>query len=108
MPLLDRLLGKNPYCPIKFATFENAAIYSFQRVMERVASQDAKSRQDFLGNFLEAKQQYPDIVSDNDVVRYLMMNVRRSISPSKACNPKSNNRTNIYRYLLVLIRLLLS
>ncbi|KAH6986398.1 cytochrome P450 [Ilyonectria sp. MPI-CAGE-AT-0026] len=75
MPLLDRLLGKNPYCPIKFATFENAAIYSFQRVMERVASQDAKPRQDFLDNFLEAKQQYPDIVSDNDVVSYLMMNV---------------------------------
>ncbi|KAK7421448.1 hypothetical protein QQX98_002146 [Neonectria punicea] len=75
MPLLDRLLGKNPYCPIKFATFENAAIYSYQRVMERVASQDAKPRKDFLDNFLEAKQQYPDTISDNEVVSYLMMNV---------------------------------
>jgi hypothetical protein len=73
--LFDRLLGKNPYCPIKFATFENAAIYSFQRVMERVASQKPKERKGFLDNFLEAKEQYPDIVGDNEVISYLMMNV---------------------------------
>lgn len=77
MPWLDRVLGKNPYCPIKFATFENAAVYSFQKVMERVSGQDLKSRGDFLDNFLEAKEQYPDIVGDNEVVSYLMMNVRR-------------------------------
>ncbi|CAM1511888.1 Fc.00g094010.m01.CDS01 [Cosmosporella sp. VM-42] len=75
MPWLDRILGKNPYCPIKFATFEHAAMYSFQRVMERASKQEARPRKDFLDNFLEAKQQYPDIVTDNEVVSYLMMNV---------------------------------
>lgn len=75
MPWLDRLLGKNPYCPIKFSTFEHAAAYSFQRVMERAASQDTKTRKDFLDNFLEAKEQHPDIVGYNEVVSYLMMNV---------------------------------
>ncbi|KAF4982904.1 hypothetical protein FDECE_17421 [Fusarium decemcellulare] len=62
MPWLDRLLGKNKYCPIKFATFEHAAMYSYQRVMERAAKQEFRPRKDFLDNFLEAKQQYPDIV----------------------------------------------
>ena len=76
MPWLDRLLGKNQYCPIKFDTFEGAAYYSFQRLMERASSQDTKARGDFLDNFLEAKKQFPDIVSDNEVVSYLMMNVR--------------------------------
>lgn len=75
IPWLDRLLGKNPYCPIKFATFEHAAYYSFQRVMERVNSKDAKGNGDFLDNFLEAKETHPDIVGDNEVVSYLMLNV---------------------------------
>ncbi|KAG9259119.1 cytochrome P450 [Emericellopsis atlantica] len=74
IPWLDRLLGKNPYCPIKFATFEGCAFYCFQRVMERI--QSGKTGQgDFLDNFLEAKETHPDIVSDNEVVSYLMMNV---------------------------------
>lgn len=75
IPWLDRLLGKNPYCPIKFATFESAAYYSFQRVMERVNNKDAKGNGDFLDNFLEAKETHPDIVGDNEVVSYLMLNV---------------------------------
>ncbi|KAM0543294.1 hypothetical protein ACHAPJ_012378 [Fusarium lateritium] len=75
MPWLDRLLGKNVYCPIKFATFEHAAAYSYQRVIERAAKQEVRPRKDFLDNFLEAKQLFPDIVTDNEVVSYLMMNV---------------------------------
>lgn len=74
MPWLDRLLGKNQYCPIKFATFEHAAFYCFQRVMERISSKN-RGNGDFLDNFLEAKETHPDIVSDNEVVSYLMMNV---------------------------------
>ncbi|SPO06362.1 related to pisatin demethylase / cytochrome P450 monooxygenase [Cephalotrichum gorgonifer] len=55
-----------------FATFNNVAMYSFQKVMERVSSQGEKSRGD-LDNFLEAKEQHPDTVTDNEVVSYLMM-----------------------------------
>ena len=76
MPYLDRLLGKNKYCPIKFDTFEHAATYSFQQLMERQASQDAKSKDDFMGNFLEAQEQKPDVVTNQVIISYLMMNVR--------------------------------
>lgn len=75
MPWLDRVLGKNPYCPIKFATFEHAALYSYEQFERRVSGEDSKSRNDFLDNFLEAKEQHPDIVGNNEVVNYLMMNV---------------------------------
>ena len=75
MPWLDRVLGKNPYCPIKFATFKDTAVYSYQKMMERASAQDHKSHGDFLDNFLEAKEQHPDVVGDNEVVSYIMMNV---------------------------------
>lgn len=77
VPWVDRWLGKNEWCPIKFETFEGAAFYSYQRVMERIAAQDHKPRGDFLDNFLEAKKTHPEIVSDNEVVSYLLMNVSR-------------------------------
>lgn len=76
MPELDKLLGKNPYSPIKFATFANVAGYCFQRVMERVSNPDLeKGPKDFLRSFLEAKSLYPNIVGDNEVVGYLLLNV---------------------------------
>lgn len=75
MPYLDRLLGKNKYCPIKFDTFAHAAMYSVQRLMERQSSPDSKTEDDFLANFLEAKEQFPETVTDNEVISYLMMNV---------------------------------
>jgi hypothetical protein len=75
MPWLDRALGKNPWCPIKFATFENVAYYCYERVMERVSSSKARTTPDFLDNFLAIKEQNPGVVDDNTVVSYLMMNV---------------------------------
>jgi hypothetical protein len=85
MPWLDRWLGKNPWCPIKFATFDNAAFYSFQRVMERQAQPEKQKHGDFLDNFLEAKETHPDIVGDNEIVSYIMMNVSQHLNfPSKA------------------------
>lgn len=75
MSWLDRWLGKNPWCPISFATFSNVAMYCFQRIMERVSSPNEKSTDDFLDNFIAAKSENPDVVTDNEVVSYLMMNV---------------------------------
>lgn len=43
--------------------------------MERIASPEKRGSGDFLDNFLEAKETHPDIVSDNEVVTYLLMNV---------------------------------
>lgn len=77
MPILDKLLGKNPYCPVKFPTFANAAQFCAQRLTERISNADRmKGQSDFLGSFLEAKITYPDIVGDNEVVGYLLLNVR--------------------------------
>ncbi|KAL8383414.1 hypothetical protein RB595_006933 [Gaeumannomyces hyphopodioides] len=83
MPWLDMWLGKNPRCPVEFATFSNTLMYCVYRTIERGAERVSKGkgvaggadRSDFLDNFLEAKELYPDTISDNEVVSYLMMNV---------------------------------
>ncbi|KAH8664387.1 cytochrome P450 [Xylariales sp. PMI_506] len=59
MPWFDRILGKNPYCPIKFPTFDHAAQYSFERMLERKGKLDEDKGMDFLSHFLEAKEQNP-------------------------------------------------
>lgn len=78
MPILDRLLGKNPYCPIKFPTFANAASFSYQKLMGRLSAskiEKATARKDFLDGFLQARDDFPDIVGNNEVVGYLLLNV---------------------------------
>jgi len=76
MPILDKWLGKNSWCPIKFPTFGGVAGYCLQRVMERVSNPDIEKapKRDFLNSFLEAKALHPDIVGDNEVVGYLLIN----------------------------------
>lgn len=96
MPWLDRWLGKNPWCPIKFATFNNVAMYCVERIMERVQSSGSRATPDFLDDFIECKEQYPGVVGDNEVVSYLMMNVQRSSSPTLLCATADS-----YRFLLV-------
>ncbi|KAI0595398.1 cytochrome P450 [Biscogniauxia sp. FL1348] len=78
IPTFDKFLGKNPYSPIKLPTFANAAGFCAQRLMERLSNPDLEKGQgqkDFLGRFLEAKQQYPDVVGDNEVIGYLLLNM---------------------------------
>lgn len=80
MPILDKFFGKSPYSPLKLPTFANAAGYCFQRLMERIQSasnggEAEKSQRDFLDGFLEAKEQVPDVVDDNQVIGYLMLNI---------------------------------
>ncbi|KLU90386.1 hypothetical protein, variant [Magnaporthiopsis poae ATCC 64411] len=81
MPWLDMWLGKNPRCPVKFATFSNTLMFCVRRTIERAAERASKGvapgadQGDFLDNFLEAKELFPDTIGDNEVVSYLMMNV---------------------------------
>ena len=75
MPWLDRVLAKNAYAPKQFATFEDTAVYCYQKMMERISGQDHKSHGDFLDNFLEAKEQHPDVIGDSEVVGFIMVNV---------------------------------
>jgi hypothetical protein len=83
MPTLDKWLGKNPYCPIKFADFSGPANFCVQRFMERMQNLEAfKGKRDYMNGFLAAKREYPDLVSDANVLGYLIVNVRL---PSYAC-----------------------
>lgn len=76
IPVLDKLLGKNPYCPIKFADFSVSAGYCVQRFMERMQNPSAFQDKDFVNGFLAAKKEYPDLVSDTEVIGYMIINVR--------------------------------
>lgn len=90
MPILDRLLGKNPWLagprsPIKFPSFGRAAGFCFEQLTERLSNYDVEKeggRQDFLREFLKAKEAQPDIISDNEVLGYLLLNVRHHLCPT--------------------------
>jgi cytochrome P450 len=81
MPILDRLLRKNPYQARKtkispstnpFATFSRA------RIAERKSPSykpPSDSRRDLLSRFLSAQESSPEIVNDRQVLSYVMMNV---------------------------------
>ncbi|CAG8980606.1 hypothetical protein HYALB_00013761, partial [Hymenoscyphus albidus] len=76
MPVLDTWLGKNPWSPIKFRTFNNVAGYCVERLIDRVStSNESKSPHDFLNSFIEAKAVNPEIITDNEVVGYLLLNM---------------------------------
>jgi len=45
--------------------------------MERVQNPvEYKEKKDFMNGFLAAKEEYPDLVSDNEIIGYMMLNVR--------------------------------
>lgn len=83
IPRLDKLLGKNPWfawprSPIKFPSFGRAAGFCFEQLMERLSSSDLEKeggQQDFLCEFLKTKEEHPDIISNNEVLGYLLLNV---------------------------------
>jgi hypothetical protein len=44
--------------------------------MERMQKLDQyKDKNDFMNGFLKAKEEYPDLVSDNEIIGYLILNV---------------------------------
>ncbi|POS81052.1 benzoate 4-monooxygenase cytochrome P450 [Diaporthe helianthi] len=87
MPVLDRFLGKNPWLsgprsPISFPSFGRAAGFCFEQLAERLGGSSSSSdlekeagRQDFLREFLRAKEENPGIVTDNEVLGYLLLNM---------------------------------
>lgn len=79
MPKLDKWLGKNPYWPrflYKFDDFSVAAGFSVERFMERMADPElGKDTKNFLSGFLAAKEEFPDLVTDNEVIGYMIINV---------------------------------
>ncbi|KAF2729301.1 cytochrome P450 [Polyplosphaeria fusca] len=76
IPMLDKLLGKNPYLPYKFADFSVPAGFCVQRFIERMQNlEQFKDKKDYMNGFLEAKKEFPDLVGDNEVIGYLILNI---------------------------------
>jgi hypothetical protein len=79
MPALDKWLGKNPKWPralYKFDDFSVAAGFSVERFMERMQNPElGNGKIDFLNGFLQAKKDNPDLVTDNEVIGYMIINV---------------------------------
>lgn len=83
MPWLDGWLGKNPWCPVRFATFAAAAEYCVGRLTERCAEKGAAAADDdFLDRYVALKDQYPGVVTDSEVVGYLILNVLAGADPT--------------------------
>lgn len=91
MPMLDSFLGKNPWftgprSPINFPSFGRVAGFCFEQLTERLSNYDLEKeggQQDFLREFLKAKEEHPDIVGDNEVLGYLLLNVGHQILPER-------------------------
>ncbi|KAH6639249.1 cytochrome P450 [Boeremia exigua] len=78
VPALDKLLGKNPYLTklYKFDDVGVAAGFAVERFMERMQNLgDFKDKKDFVNGFLAAKKERPDLVSDNEVIGYMVLNI---------------------------------
>lgn len=79
IPALDKWLGKNSKWPrslYKFDDFSVAAGFSVERFMERMQNPElGKGKNDFLNGFLKAKQEFPELVTDNEVIGYMIINV---------------------------------
>ncbi|KAH7347094.1 cytochrome P450 [Pyrenochaeta sp. MPI-SDFR-AT-0127] len=79
IPALDKWLGKNPYLPssiYKFDDFSVAAGFSVERFVERMQNPElSKGKKDFLNGFLKAKEEFPNLVTDNEVIGYMIINI---------------------------------
>jgi hypothetical protein len=85
IPSLDKLFGKNPHVTrlYKFDDFAVAAGYAVEQFMERMANlAHYKDKKDFVNGFLAAKKEYPTLVTDNEVIGYMILNVRAPPPPS--------------------------
>lgn len=60
----------------KFDDFAVAAGYAVERFMERMQNLDAfKDKKDFVNGFLAAKKEHPNLVGDNEVIGYMILNI---------------------------------
>ncbi|KAF2202045.1 cytochrome P450 [Delitschia confertaspora ATCC 74209] len=80
MPALDQWLGKNDWCPIKFPDFSIAAGQCVDIFMERMKNlqenpEAVANANDFMNGFLKAKEEFPESVTDNEVIGYLILNI---------------------------------
>lgn len=79
MPILDHLLDKNPIYRLGPPSFGTITNISIQHLVDRLQGNDAAnhdlSKPDFLDKFIEAKEKFPDVVDDMQIISYLMINM---------------------------------
>ncbi|PQE27026.1 benzoate 4-monooxygenase cytochrome P450 protein [Rutstroemia sp. NJR-2017a BBW] len=77
IPALDHWLGKNPVVPIGLITFDKAAEYSAEQVINRQKSTVDRpvGSRDMLDSFLEVKKASPEMMNDNAVIGIILTNV---------------------------------
>lgn len=77
LPILDKLLDKNPLYRIGPPSFGGITNFSVQKLADRLQEGETNrdpGKPDFLGKFIEAKKQFPE-VDDTQIVSYLMINM---------------------------------
>lgn len=81
----------NPYRPKTVDAFDHVIYFSLARLMERIpgvkqlpiskAGDPEKSsitpKNDYIASFLEAQKAYPDVVTNDNIVMYILTNVSR-------------------------------
>lgn len=72
MPFLDKLLVKNPLL-MRMKSSNHVVNFTLNLVSERLANPG--DRQDFLGAYLKAKKEYPEVVNDRQITSYSVTNV---------------------------------
>ena len=79
LPILDHLLDKNPVYRMGPPGFGNITNISIQHLTDRLQGKDSNyhdpSQPDFLDKFIEAKEKFPDVVDDMQIISYLMINM---------------------------------
>ncbi|KAJ5973116.1 uncharacterized protein N7479_003034 [Penicillium vulpinum] len=79
IPILDHLLDKNPVYRIGPPSFGAVTNISIQHLMDRLQNKDTDyhdpSKPDYLDKFIEAKEKFPDLVDDMQIISYLMINM---------------------------------
>lgn len=79
LPILDHWLDKNPIWRIGPPSFGNITNISIQHLVNRLQGKDIdyhdSTKPDFLDKFIEAKERFPDVVDDMQIVSYLMINM---------------------------------
>lgn len=79
LPVLDHLLDKNPIYRIGPPAFGNITNISITHLLDRLQGKDTSyhdaNKPDFLDRFIDAKDKYPDIVDDSQIISYLMINM---------------------------------
>lgn len=80
MPTLDKYLAKNPRLASKFPAFAATAGFCVERFLERTQGTQGHQKPndgkpDFTNHFLRAKEEHPSVVTDNEVIGYMIINV---------------------------------